>query len=79
MRSIWKEGMSVSENDSGMLPGSPLAVKHGCACPKDRNNDGKGVPMSGSGIPGYYIVSTCRLHSGWVGEIEAIIGRPVRL
>lgn len=37
------------------LPGSPLAIKNGCTCPKLDNNQPRNIPV-------YWVSENCPLH-----------------
>jgi hypothetical protein len=45
-------------------PGSPEAIKIGCICPVEKNNEGAGAYIGLKGFPVFWFNKDCPIHGG---------------
>jgi hypothetical protein len=50
-------------------PGSPDAIKAGCICPVEKNNNGQGAYIKANGQPIFWFSKHCPLH-GKANELK---------
>jgi hypothetical protein len=56
-------------NTNPYSPGSPDAIKAGCICPIEENNNGQGAYKKANGRPVFWFSRNCPLH-GKAQEIK---------
>ena len=58
-----------------LMPSSLEAIREGCICPEDLNNQGAGFTVKGLSIPFYYTSKDCPLHHDWEKRVNEIVAR----